>query len=267
MSNFKLVHGINVCTNAEYHSDKYYLSSSQLKSLLKSAEAFKQEQDSPSPGATGAHLDLGTYVHSLLLEPDLVNEHYAFFEGFRRAGAAYEAFKLQNPDKEIISASMRNNGERLAASVQALPAAMKLLEHGESELSIALVLNDVPVKARFDRINVEAGYILDVKTSRDPAGKEYFKHTIKEYGYDLSAAHYTAVATAYYKKPFDFYWLVISKDGTPESRIYKASDATMAKGARDVEQALEKYKKCTASGIWLDEPKPERAIITEIEEI
>lgn len=267
MSRFQLAEGINICSNAEYHSDKRYLSSSSLKSLLKSAEQFHKEQSSPAPAAEGSHLDLGSFTHSLLLEPELIAEQYAFFDGFRRAGAAYEAFKLKNINKTIVAAGMRNTGERLAASVQAVPAALDLLKGGISEQSIALILQDVYVKARFDKINIDRSFILDVKTSRDPAGREYFKYTIKEYSYDLSAALYLAVAEAHYGKKFDFYWLVLSKDSTPEARLYKASEATLAKGHKEVRMALEKYKKCTTSGIWLDEPPPSRAIIESIEEI
>lgn len=265
MSNLRL--GINYISNAEYHADREYLSSSKLKLILESTEKFHHELSNPPEQQEGGHLDLGTYVHSLVLEPETVAAEYAIFQGFRRAGAAYEAFKLQNPGKKIIALSMQNNGERLAASVQACPSALKLLKGGAPELSIATVLNDVKCKARFDYINVDEGYIVDVKTTRDTSGKEYFKEAVKQYHYDLSAALYATVATAYYKKPFKFYWVVISKEGTPETRTYVASDKTMYKGAKEVELALDKYKKCSTTGIWLDEPTPERATVDEIEEI
>lgn len=218
----------------------------------------------------GAHLDEGTFTHSLLHEPELIAEQYAIYHGFRRAGKDYDAFVAANPGKMILSRSMEANGRAYAKAVTALPEALKMLKRGQSELSIALVLHDVPVKARFDNIDPDwspdRGIILDTKTSRDPAGKEFFKHTIKEYKYDLSAALYSAVAEAHYGKPFDFYWLVISKTAPPEARLYKASAQTMTKGRTDVSIALEKYKHCLKTGLWLDE-KPERVIVEEIEEI
>lgn len=260
--------GINPgITNEEYHADTEYLSSSKLKTLLESVAKFREEQLNPSPSTGGAHLELGTYVHSLILEPDLVASEYATFQGFRRAGNAFEIFKLQNPHKKLISLSMENQGMRMLASMDSVPSAKKLLKGCQFELSLAAIVDDVPVKARFDAINPDEGYIVDIKTSRETAGKEYFKDTIKQFHYDLSAALYCAVAESYYKKPFKFYWVVLAKTEPPETRAYLASDKTMAKGAREVQQALEKYKKCMASGIWLDEPAPERATIVEIEEI
>lgn len=259
--------GINHCTNAEYHADKTYLSSSKLKTILESIEKFKQELDSPPPAATGAHLDLGTYVHTLLLEPELIATDYATFPGFRRAGKDFEIFKLQNPDKNIISLSMQNNGQRLAQSVQAVPIALDLLKGGAAELSIATELEGVNVKARFDYIHTNKAYIVDVKTSRDPAGRQYFKDTIQQYQYDLSAALYLQVAEQFYGKKFDFYWLVISKTDTPECKVYKLSEKTRAEGNRKVLLALDKYKQCLETGIWLDAVAAEKKIQEEVEEI
>lgn len=262
-----LTKGINHCTNTEYHADKTYLSSSKLKTILESVEKFKQELDSPSPAATGAHLDLGTYVHTLLLEPELIATDYATFPGFRRAGKDFEIFKLQNPDKNIISLSMQNNGQRLAQSAQAVPLALNLLKNGAAELSIATQLEQVNLKARFDYINVSNAYIVDVKTSRDPAGKHYFKDTIQQYQYDLSAALYLQIAEQFYGKKFDFYWIVISKTDTPECKIYKLSEKTRAEGNHKVFLALEKYKRCVETGIWLDAVAAETKIQEEVEEI
>jgi hypothetical protein len=260
--------GINICSNAAYHADREYLSSSKLKTILESVEKFKTELDNPSPAATGAHLDLGTYVHSLLLEPELVATEYAVFPGFRRAGKDFEIFKAQNSGKNIISLSMQNTGQRLAASTKACPAALDLLKGGQAELSIADEVYGVKCKARFDYINVDRSFLLDVKTSRDSAGKEYFKDTIKQYKYDLSAALYLQIAEQYYGKKFDFYWLVISKSEI-ETRVYKASERTLKQGHDMVKQALEKYRLCVETGIWLDTvaEKKEKEIQNEIEEI
>lgn len=263
----KLQPGINHCTNAEYHSDKEYLSSSKLKTLLESPAKFYKELTEPPEPMTGAHLDLGTYVHALLLEPDLVAEEYRTFPGFRRAGKDYELFKAQWPDKQIISASMENNGQRLAASAKACPPALELLKNGLAELSIAAVLDDVQVKARFDYIRPTEGMIIDLKTSRDPAGKQYFKDTIAQYQYDLSAALYMQIAEQFYGRPFDFYWIVISKTDVPECRVYKASAKTMQAGRHKVSQALEVYKQCKKTGLWLDNAPKSATIQETIEEI
>lgn len=256
---FKLQPGINNCSNDDYHADKSYLSSSQLKTLLKSAEQFAKEQVTPSAGATRTHLELGTYVHSLLLEPHLVAEQYAIFPGFRRAGEHYEIFKRLNPNKLILSAATDNLAQRMVASaMHDCAPLMDLLSGGEAEQSIALVLSDVRVKARFDYVNFNAAeaYILDLKTSREPAGKEHFKQTIKQFRYDLSAALYVAVAQEHYQKPFSFYWGVLSKEDI-ECRVYKASAKTMNIGEANCIAALQKYKKCLSTGIWLDDSSEE----------
>lgn len=264
---FKLQLGLNHCTNDQYHSDREYLSSSKLKTLLESPAQFKRELDNPPPPQKSSSLDLGTYVHSLCLEPHLVADEYAIFPGFRRAGDAYEQFKVLHPGKKIIAASMDNQAKRMVASIRACPPLLDLLKEGESELSIATEINGVKVKARFDRIFTAGAYILDIKTSRDSAGKDEFKQTIKEYEYDLSAALYAAVAEAHYNKQFDFYWGVLSKTEPPESRVYKASKATMEKGLLKVYMALDIYKQCMATNVWPETLAPKTENQEMVEEI
>lgn len=265
-----LIPGVNpYLSNEEYHADKEYLSSSKLKTLLESAEKFKKELDTPPPPMTGSHLDLGTYVHSLILEPELVSAEYITFPGFRRAGKDYEKFKLLHTDKNIISLSMEHNGKRMLASVKACQPALKLLEKGQPEVSITTIIDGVPLKIRADWLNIEDGYAIDVKTTRNPVDRSNFKQTIKDYQYDLSAALYIAVLENHFKRPFDWYWLPISKEEPPETKIYKASKETLSAGMIKVYIALEKYKKCKETGIWLDTvaEKKEKEIQNEIEEI
>lgn len=264
---FKLSPGINICDNASYHADTSYLSSSKLKTILESPAKFKRELDNPPAQQVSASLDLGTYVHSLCLEPQLVASEYAIFPGFRRAGKEYEVFAAANKGKKIIAASMDNQAKRMVASMDACPAMLELLKHGEAELSIATEINGVKVKARFDYINHAAGFICDVKTSRNEAGKDQFKATIAEYEYDLSAALYAQVAETYYGKPFDFYWAVLSKSEPPEARAYKASMKTMSAGIGKVAKALDIYKQCMSTNIWPETLAPKTEKQEMIEEI
>lgn len=244
-------------SNADYHANKTHLSSSGLKLLLQSPEQFyndfvlgqRQEQEK-------AVFDEGSFTHTLILEPAKINE-YAIFPGLRKQGAAWEYFKGDNAGKKILSAPQVARCESLARAYQSLPAALKLLEVGISEHTMVSSLLDVPVKARADRINIEAGYIVDIKTTSMPSDLECFKATIEQYRYELSAALYAAIASEVYKKEFDFYWLVLSKADNG-CEIYKASQATLAAGAALYKRALMLYKKCMTNNSWtLDTPLKE----------
>ena len=87
MTKFKLKEGINHCTNEEYHGDKSYLSSSNLKLLIKDLPRFKKEVlDGQRENKQVNAFDEGNYAHSLILEPNTIDDEYAFFPGFKKLG-------------------------------------------------------------------------------------------------------------------------------------------------------------------------------------
>jgi hypothetical protein len=252
MSQTILQPGINKgLSNAAYHSETQHLSSSNLKLLLSSPQEFYQQKilgNKPEQQNSSA-LELGSYVHSLILEPELVAQEYAMFSGWRKQGAEFDAFKEANQGKAIISQPQAHNGQRLAKTVQACPPALDLLKGGEAELSIACELHGVKAKMRADYLNIEQKYIVDVKTTRWPSNPDTFKRTVKDLGYELSAAYYAAIAGTALGGVFDFYWLVISKTDY-ECQVYKASSQTMAEGTTLVYKALALYKQCLNTSVW-----------------
>lgn len=266
----KLQLGVNEgFTNAEYHADKSFLSSSQLKLLNDDPEQFYTDvilgQREPQ---SGNHLDIGSCVHTLLLEPHMLYEDFAIASNcFQKRGKAWQAFVEENEGsgKTLLSASMFEQAQVYAASVKARPEALERLKGGQAELSICAIIEAVPVKMRADYI-VPGQYINDVKTTSDPGGASYFRETIKQWDYDLSAGLYKLIADKHYNASHDFYWTVISKEERVTD-LYKASERTLQKGLADVYKALHTYKQCMATGIWkaAEKSEPEQGyIIKEI---
>ncbi len=244
-------------TNEAYHANKSHLSSSSLKLLLESPETFYQEHilGNRAERPENPNFDLGSYTHSLILEPDKM-AHYAVYSGLRKQGAAWEAFKDANKGKTILSAPQVHQAGRLHAAYQGRAEAVKLLQGGAAEHTMVAELLGVPCKARADYINTDKGYIADVKTTSYPADIDSFRDVIHRFHYDLSAAFYCDIAYKVYGKIFDFYFVVLSKsDLTCE--VYRASTETLSTGSGMVMQALVLYKRCQASGVWSHEqPRP-----------
>lgn len=252
----KLTLGINQVSNRDYHADKEYLSSSDLKTLLKDPSKFYNEKilGLKEPQKENAHYDIGSLVHSLILEPHLVQEEFAFFGGLRKQGPLFESFKQMYPDKIIISRPQRLKCEYYVAGYKRRPEAKKLIKGGFSEHTICVDMDGVKIKVRCDYINVDKGYIADVKTTGFSVERDSFKVTCDQYMYQLSGALYAKAAEIYYGKPFDFYFIAISKmDG--ECQVYKLSEESKQRGLLQINQALEKYKACLKSGIWTDQQK------------
>jgi exodeoxyribonuclease VIII len=265
---YKLQPGLNKCSNAEYHGDTSWLSSTTIKLLYKDvAEYYKQIILKDRPPMNQAALSMGSLCHSMILEPHLVDSEYYFTTAQNRRGSDYknEISALDSGDtRVIITADEKSKADRLIAAYKKLPIAAELMSAGEPEVSICQELYNVPCKMRADWINVEAGYILDVKTTAYGSDHNTFKGTCEGLSYGLSAALYTAIAEKYYGKKFDFYFLVLSKkDITCD--IYKASTETLEVGQRQILTGLQKYKRATELGIWDEAALGYKKVVTNTE--
>lgn len=248
---FKLNLGINEVSNADYHKDVEFLSSSDYKLLLTDvAEFYKKKYMTVEAQEEQEHFSFGSYIHSLILEPHITDSEFVVYPGLIKRGKEFEAFKkLQDPKKIILNKGQFESAKRIMKGYNARPEAVSLIKNGLSEHTVCHMFNDVPTKVRADFINVEAGYIVDVKTTAYEADLDNFKMTAQHWDYPLSAALYTTIMEQFYKKEFKFYWLVLSKkDGNCE--LYEMSTETRQIGDRKIAKAQKIYKKCLESGTW-----------------
>lgn len=247
---FRLKEGINNCTNEEYHGDKSYLSSSNLKLLLKDLPKFKKEFiDGIKERKQVNAFDEGNYAHSLILEPEAIEAEYGFFPGFRKAGKDWETFKTSNAGKILLSKPQKHRVEQWVEAYKKRPEAVNLIQGGYPEHSVAGKLAGVPIKVRADYINPELGYIADVKTTSYSPDVETFKYVVENLKYDLSAALYCKMFEQYYGKKFDFYFIVLGKKDVA-CEVYKASEETLRTGELQVMESLKIYKNCLETGDW-----------------
>ena len=96
--------GINHCSNENYHGDRKFKSSSTLKLFLKDPKEYYKRYISGEPREEiyKSAYDFGSYMHSIILEPEKTDSEFAIFDGATRRGKAYEEFKSANEGKTII---------------------------------------------------------------------------------------------------------------------------------------------------------------------
>lgn len=248
----KLQLGQNTCSNQEYHADLSWFSSSKLKLILEDPAAFHAQVilGQAKESAAAPNLDEGSLFHSYILEPHLVDQEYAFFPGLRKAGPEFEEFKAQNPGKPIISAAQHGRVLHWVRGYRRNAIATELMKTGQPELSLCLLLDNVPVKIRADFIDPDRGIIVDLKTTAFPVDPDSFRMTCKQWNYFLSGALYTMVASKHFDKPFSFYFsATCKKDG--ETQVYKMGERSMLQGQTEVLKALQLYKQCVKTGLWI----------------
>lgn len=249
--------GINAdVDNATYHGDKNYYSSSSLKLLLQNPYDFYKkhvlkENTFKSVGSTA--MDLGSYVHSIILEPEKTEAEFAVWDGTRR-GEAWTRFAAQNTNKIIVSATNKALGDRLGETVRSHKAVKELLAGGQPEFTYCCKLMDENIKVRADYINVEKNYILDVKTTSKPLTKEALMGAIANLHYDLSVALYVdAFRQINNVEKLDFYFIFVNTKDSFDVEVFKASDVLLNNGRRKYRKALKIMKECLKSGVWKSE--------------
>ncbi len=269
-------------TNESYHEDNGFLSSSRIKLILQSPEMYyKKYIKKEVKDESNDIFDTGTAIHARILEPDVYAQTVVFFNGTRR-GKVWDEFKAANAGKLILGDMQKMQLDRMYESFIKSDLGPKLISGGQSEVSLFTQLNGFNIKVRADYLNVEEGKIFDLKSTSGIISEEKFKYNLesKLYAYDLQAALYvdaysnnsmrTRIVNGvtsgqieqcnpsiivytghmhpdYYKKKFEFYWIVMSKD-FDDIKFFKASDTLINQGREKYIRALELIKKYESEG-------------------
>lgn len=265
----KLTNGFNQdISNEEYHGDREYKSSSALKLILKDPrEYYKKYVMGESEPLKSDSLNVGSYAHTVILEPHLLDEEYAIWTGSRRSGKDWEEFKELNSGKTIITSSQKYLVDQMIKNYE--EAHVVIGEHGnekdvpvssffsggKAEETLCGEIDGYKVKVRTDyRQEFEDyGIISDLKTTGNSiAKKEEVAETCEYWNYPLSAALYVDLLTQVTGKPHDFYFVFLSKTGSKECKIFKASESFLERGRQDYLKAIELLKEAEKTGIYFE---------------
>ena len=179
-----LKHGINLdISNEDYHKDRNFESSSSLKLFLKDPREYYnkyilgEREESKFKSA----FDFGSYIHSLILEPEKTDEEFIIFEGLARRGKAWTEFKEANQDKIIMTKSQDLMASGLVESYNDHKETEGLIENGIPEQTLCIELEGLNIKVRADY--VKNGTVRDLKTTSDPVDNFGDAKTIVRYDY------------------------------------------------------------------------------------
>lgn len=107
----------------------------------------------------------------------------------------------------------------------------------------------VNCKARLDRVLVDEGIVLDLKTT-DSVDPEAFQKKVVNLGYDFQAAYYAQAASVAYGKPFRFIFVAVERKAPYTVDLFEASPEMMNEGMAKCEIALRRYAECNETGVW-----------------
>lgn len=239
-----------------YYADRSYLSNSSLKLLVKSPTKFHLWREGKWSWPSASYFDVGSALHALFLEGKDISVKW---NGTRR-GNDYKDFKAENADKLVLPTKdyecvhgmfdklnkVQEVTELMGFDFQPeVPAVMEwVTESGEI----------IGLKGKADSIVTDGDrkYIVDLKTTAKPLD-EWRRN-----------ARWTYSQQAYlYTELFDldeFYFLVIEKEFPYEVGIFKASDAFLDYGAKELEKSINLYETLFLNGQF----RPYYAIVGEL---
>tara|TARA_R110000765_G_C18927360_1_gene606478 strand:- start:107 stop:871 length:765 start_codon:yes stop_codon:yes gene_type:complete len=209
------------------HLGKYALSSSSLKTVLKSPKTYRNvlkygnNVDSPA-------LRAGKLLHWMILEPNTLNKK-VFVDVTTRTTKVYKEALAEHG--EVYLQSERSAAERLADALLRNEAALELLNKAEFEIPEIAMIDGLPFRGKADILKDDS--IIDLKTSQN---LNAFRYSCDQYSYDLQAWIYLKM---FNKKKFTF--LVIDK-GSCDIGIFETSKEFLSKGKEKFNQAVSNYK-------------------------
>lgn len=257
----------------DYHNTSGTFSSSQLKTMLEDEELFyrkyvtKEIERESIPA-----FDVGTFFHTAVLEPHLLQDECVVFEGIRR-GKAWDSFKEENQGKAIITKSEQVQADTMIQAVNRSTIAKEILTGGKAEASLFVKLTvsggeifskglrlskdgwvfddrkvkgtDIIIKVRADYLNTDRNYIADLKSTNGNTKSEHtIKSKISNYSYDLSASLYLDIFSLATSEVYDtFYWIFASKD-VGNCKTYKASPDNVKVGRQKWKKAVVMLARC-----------------------
>lgn len=241
----------------QHSEEEHFFSSSQLKTMLEDPIRFRDEyilgKKPATPPALQDAFDVGTLVHTAILEPDKLKGSYVKWEtGGNRTGSVWEEFKAKHKGKLVLNPNMLKQANKCIKNLKASKLCMAQFTDGEAEVSFFVEFEGLRVKVRTDWLRATS--IDDLKTTtgnvRDVVK---IKNKVKSLNYDLSAAFYVDVVN-YCIDLFEldrpkietFRWIFGSKD-KDSAQVYDGK-AYLAMGRAKYKKAIELIHKHSANG-------------------
>lgn len=246
----------------EYHNGSPGLSSSRLKHMLVSPASYQLKLKRP-PLETDA-LRLGRLLHTMVLEPHLVNSEFVVWSEGRRQGMTWELFQIQNIGKTHVTEAQYEAALGMAAALRQMQD-FPLDAWLEGVADVAPAIKErclfwideetgLLCKARPDAMTLGISALIgDLKSTRS-AAEAAFISDIFNFRYDFQAAHYRAGVKAVFGVDANFALFAVEKAEPYVTRSFILTPEALAKGERYRRFCLNMVKKCTDENAWPKQP-------------
>lgn len=226
---------LNLSSDDVYYSSQanwQYWSVSQYKDFMScEAAALAKLKEEWRPTSDPKALLVGNYVHSYFESP---KAHQDFLDQnssklYKKDGNLYKDFEVANQMIQRIEKDQF----------------FKFLWQGDKESVITGELLGEDWKGKIDLLNVDKGYFVDLKTTRDinlkvwDAYRRQYVSFVEGYGYDIQLAVYERLLEQEYGKPFEGYIYAVSKQTPSNIQAIKVPEIDKEIMLEQVEENIE----------------------------
>ena len=242
-------------TSTQMSNDSYHarseVSSSQLKCIHQYGPTyFKYIEPIYQNIRSVEALEFGSYIHSLILEPDTLSEHYFYLpKNADRRKKDIKELLLENEGKQEISYKDRIRGECMLYSFEHHSEAEKLRAASTIETSIVWTDNafEVDCRARADMFIDNQQLVIDLKTT---SNMDDFSEAVSKYRYELQGAHYQK---AFSDGKSDLFMIIAVESMPPfRTECFLLSPIRFEQGMMQRDEALGIYADCLKTDLWLE---------------
>jgi hypothetical protein len=195
---------------------------------------------------------IGSYTHSLILEPDKMSDYVIAPEGMNFSKKEGIQFKADNSDKQIIKYADHLTAKIMRDIVWNNSMCKTILSGGVAESSIFWKDEDSGVDCRIrpDIINHDLQLIIDLKTTID-ASPEVFTKQSWNMDYHLQASFYQKGVYSESGMWYDWLFIAVEKDNPFLQPVLYKPDTTLLKYADGVIcEQLPKFAECQRLDRW-----------------
>jgi hypothetical protein len=229
----------------EYHSF-FGISQSALGKALRSPYSYYYSKYVQEKNKSSYHMDLGSYLHAIILEPHRLDEFYHDEDVIAeiiaerpdvsspRSTKEYKSWlkqKKEGPGK-LIKKEEIDNMRLMVNNVYEHKEAAALLSAGIKEKAILTYCDhwDLYLRGKMDCFSVQDCWILDLKKVQS-INTDKFSRDIYEKLYFLQASFYAKLFELKFGKPLkNYYWLVSESNPPFEAELFIADTNVIKSG-------------------------------------
>ena len=238
-------------SNADYHANPA-LGSTSLKTLATKTPAHYQH--SLTYKKTSDAFDLGTAVHSLILEGDESGVEVWDFPAWTTKIAKESREESRAAGKIPMLTKDWQQVLAMRDAVMAHPVVRELFTGHKAEQSVFWEEDGLALKCRPDAW--KPGHLVDLKTTVNADPREFGK-TAYNFGYHQSAAHYIDGVQMVTGERLPFLFVLVEKTAPYLVSVVQLDDEAVEAGRALNERAKRIYNECTDSGNWPGYPDAE----------